>query len=457
MKDQRLADNFVLELFKCAFKEDGLFEIMISHLKFSYLTYDYEKKFWKKAQQLYHLKNRPPSIGLIQAELKKDSEVRDFIYDIRNSEDVGMKDLLVSFQQFIKESMFIEIFEKSGELYNRGEQRKAIEEFQKGSEKINEFSILDKTFEKMFGGFNTRFIKRMNPESQNDKVPFYIDEMDSRTMGGPERGETVLALAESGIGKSQFLIHYAIRTAVAGGNVLFYQIEGTKNQVMTRMDAAWSGLPYHEIKQSKISGDVKAKKKKIETALKKMKGEIYIEAFEKFGGLSTTGLRHSIREARKMYGDIKLICIDYLELLELDDGISYGPNSERHRQRKIAQTLKEIAMESNCVVCTVTQASNLSSDLKNDSSFVMTREYLSEDKGKIQPFDYHYTFNQTYDEKRHRNEQDEPASVIRIYEDKLRDYASGEVITIVTNFRRSRFYDKARTLDYIIENEDYGE
>lgn len=450
-KENKLADTFVLELFKCAFKDDVIFETLIKYLKYSYLTFDYEKKFWKKAVQLFHDKNRTPSLGIIQAEMRKDNDVRDFIYDIKASDEVLAKDLISSLQQYIKESMYVEAFEQSAELYNRGEQDKALEVFRKGSAQIEMLSLHDKIFTKLFSEFNERYEERKNPENQGDKVPFYIDKLDDDTLGGPERGETVLALSESGIGKSQFLIHYAVRTAVSGKNVLFFQIEGTKKQVMTRMDAAWSGLPYHEIKNANIGVDEAAKRKKINSALKNMKGEIYIEAFEKFGGISTLGIRQSIKEAKKLYGDIALVCIDYLELCDLDDGINYGPNMERFRQQKIAQHFKEIAMEENLVLATVTQASNLQSDLKNDSSFVMTREYLSEDKGKIRAFDYFYTFNQTYDEKAYKNEEGDYASIIRIYADKIRDYQSGQTTTIVSNFKRSRFYDKNRTIDYAMD------
>lgn len=454
MKDNKLADNFILELFKCAFKNDYVFETLIKHLKFSYLTFDYEKKFWKKSQQLFFDKNRPPSLGIIQAELKKDTDVRDFIYDIKASDDVDPKELILMFQTYIKESMFVEIFEKAGDLYNRGEEKQAIKVMQEGSKTIDNLSLYDKIYEKLFGGFNERFEQRKNPEAHNDKVPFYIDVLDEHTFGGPEKGETVLFLAESGIGKSQLLIHYAVRTAVSGKNVLFFQIEGTKKQVMTRMDAAWSGLPYNEVKFSNVKGDELERRKKINKALKAMRGEIFIEAFEKFGGVTTMGIKQSIREAKKLYGEISLVCIDYLELCDLEDGINYGPTLERFRQQKIAQHFKEIAMEEDVVVATVTQASNLNSDLKNDSSFVMTREYLAEDKGKIRAFDYFYTLNQTFDEKKHRNENNEYASVIRIYEDKIRDYPSGETITVVTNFKRSRFYDKVRTLEYVVENDE---
>lgn len=451
IKENKLADSFVLELFKCAFKDDLIFETLVKYLKYSYLTFDYEKKFWKKCTQLFYDKNRPPSLGLVQAELRKDEDVKDFIYEIKSSNDVSPKDLIISLQQYIKESMYVEAFEQSAELYNRGEYSKALSAFKSGASQIENLSLHDKVFTKLFSEFNDRFEERKNPENQNDKIPFYIDKLDEDTLGGPERGETVLALAESGIGKSQFLIHYAVRTAVSGKNVLFFQIEGTKKQVMTRMDAAWSGLPYHEIKTANISSDEKAKRKKINLALNNMKGEIFIEAFEKFGGISTMGIRQSIKEAKKLYGDIALVCVDYLELCDLEDKVNYGPSMERFRQQKIAQHFKEIAMEENVVFATVTQASNLQSDLKNDSSFVMTREYLSEDKGKIRAFDYFYTFNQTYDEKRNKNDDGDFASIIRIYADKIRDYQSGNTVTIVSNFKRSRFYDKNRTIEHVLE------
>lgn len=450
----KLPNNFILELFKAAFKDSVIFEILVKYLKYSFLTYDYEKEFWKKSQQLFYLKNRPPSLGIVQAELRKRENVKDFICDIRKSDDVNKKDLIIYFEKYIKESKYVEIFENSAQLYNRGEEDKAIKEFQKGSEEIQNFSLQDKIYDKLFDGFEIRMLDRKNPEKHNDKVPLFIDKLDELSYGGPERGDIVLGLGESGTGKSQFLIHYAVRTAVSGGNTLFVQIEGTRKQVLNRMDAAWSGMLYNDVKFGNFKGDERKQIKKLKIALSKMKGEIYIEAAEKFGSYTISDLRNSIREAKKIYGDIKLCCVDYFELLELNDGITYSPSMERHRQQKLGQQLKQIAMEENLVLATVTQASNLPYELKNDPSFVMTREYLSEDKGKIRPFDFHYTFNQTFDEKKHKNEKNEYASIIRIHVDKAREYASGQTVPIVTNFSRSRFYDKNRTIDYYIENDE---
>jgi len=182
-----------------------------------------------------------------------------------------------------------------------------------------------------------------------------------------------------------------------------------------------------------------------------VRGEIFVEAFERFGGTTLTAVRNSVIELKKLHGDeLKLVLIDYFELLEIGDGYNYGPRDERFRQGKIGKFMKELAMEQNVVVATVTQASSLPSELKKDPNFVMTREYLSEDKGKIRPFDFHFTLNQTYDEMKFWDvDSEQKTPLLRIFLDKMRDYGSGQTIKIVTNFSRSRFYDRKRTLNLV--------
>lgn len=449
-KKENLTSEFILELFKAAFEKDYVFEILVQYLKYSYLTYDYEKKFWKKALQLYKLKTKIPTLGLIQVELRKDEKAKDFIVDIKDAKLKDVRSIVESFQEFIKESKFVEIFEKAGDLYNRGEDSQAFKEFQKGSEEMAAFSIQDKVYKKVFKGFNERHAKRQINEERT-KVPFYIDRLDEITYGGSETGETVLVTAESGIGKSQYLIHRAIQTARSGKDVMLFQIEGTERQVMDRLDSAWTGALYHDMKRGMIDDK---RYKKLRPIIKKMSGEIYVEAFEKFGGATDTDIKNSVMEAKKMYPNIKLVLIDYMELMSLNDGVNYGPRDERFRQQKIGRFMKELAMEQDVAVDTVTQASNLPSDLKKDPSFHMTREFLSEDKGKIRPFDYHFTLNQTYDEMKFVDRDGTRASIIRMYADKIREYQSGQSIPIITNFKSARFYDRRRTIEHFIDNDD---
>ena len=145
----------------------------------------------------------------------------------------------------------------------------------------------------------------------------------------------------------------------------------------------------------------------------------------------------------KKYGKIDVIIIDYLELLELGDGHRYTPSEERFRQAKLAKGMKMLAMEFNAVVHTATQSSNIPEEQKNDPEFVITRAQLSEDKGKIRPFDIFVTINQTRDEAK-----DE---IMRLHTDKLRDYKNGNPMHICNNFAYARFYDRKRTMELNME------
>jgi replicative DNA helicase len=450
--ENNLADEYVVELFSCAFRHKNFFEVLVEHLKYSYLTHEHEKKLWKKAIQLYTLNGKVPSIGLLQIEFRKDEKVRDFIYEIKIMDDFDENATIEAFQDFIKESRFVELFQSSGELYNRGEQNNAYSIFIKGAEELSKFSIKEKLFTKVFEDFETRQIGRLMNDRPRRKVPFCVEQLDDATKGGPETGEALLLMAESGMGKSQFLIHYAVQTSRRGSKVALFQIEGTERQVMDRLDSAWTGALYHDMKKGEIEDD---RYKKIKSVLNKMRGEIFVEAYEKFGGATINDIRRSVKDLKKLYGDeLDLVCIDYLELIELGDGISYGPTNERHRQQKIGRYLKEIAMEFDVVVATVTQASNLPSELKKDINFVMTREFLSEDKGKIRPFDFFFTLNQSYDEMRFQDKNGNPCPRIRLFLDKMREYKSGQIVKLVTNYARSRFYDRKKTIEYILDFED---
>ena len=108
--------------------------------------------------------------------------------------------------------------------------------------------------------------------------------------------------------------------------------------------------------------------------------------------------------------------------------------------------MKMLAMEFNAVVHTATQSSNIPEECKNDPEFVITRAQLSEDKGKIRPFDIFITINQTRDEMKEE--------IMRLHTDKLRDYKNGDPIHIANNFSCARFYDRKRTLEMDWEDEE---
>ena len=188
-------------------------------------------------------------------------------------------------------------------------------------------------------------------------------------------------------------------------------------------------------------GDVTEKKMKaLKRIVEKMKrNDIYVSACEEWGGKTIGDIRRELKDLQKKYGKIDVIIIDYLELLEVGDGRVYGVSDERHRQQQLSKAMKTLAMEFNAVVHTATQANTPDKETTDDPEFVFSRYNINEDKGKVRPADGFFTLNVTSDE---RNEQ-----FMRIYVDKAREHAGGQIIHICNNFAYSRFFDRNRTAE----------
>ena len=443
-KDNMLATNFVVELIAAALERRTVFEIVKQYLKFSYLQEEAEKKLWQWVTKRYDLTGKVPTIGQIQQQFVDDERVLEKleeIGDVEIDENGGYELIIDSFEKFIKKMKFLEVNDKIADTYNRGDKEGAWELFVKSAEDFSKFSIQDAKFETVFGDFAERQAKRKSEDwNFRYKIPTGIDELDYRLggeSGGPETGECVLWLGDSGAGKSQCLTSVGIAAARQGFRVAHFQLEGTKEQCLNRYDAAWTGTLYQDVKL----GNITAKKMEVtKRIIKKLrKTDIIVSSEETFNAKTLVDIRRELKEMEKKYGKIDVIIIDYLELLELGDGHRYTPSEERFRQAKLAKGMKMLAMEFNAVVHTATQSSNIPEEQKNDPEFVITRAQLSEDKGKIRPFDIFVTINQTRDEAKEE--------IMRLHTDKLRDYKNGEPIHIANNFSYARFYDRKRTIE----------
>lgn len=441
-----LAPNFVTELLAISLNKRTIFDMVRQYMKFSYFQVESEKKLWQWVTARYDRTGRIPTLGQIQQQFAEDEAVLEKVEEISDvevdDENVGNEAVILdTFERFIKKMKFLEANDKITDYYNQGKKDQAWDMFVKYAEEFSQFSIQDAKFETVFGDFAQRQAQRQSEDyNKRFKIPTGIDEIDYRLggeNGGPETGECVLWLGDSGAGKSQVLVHCGVTAARQGHRVAHFQLEGTKEQCLNRYDAAWTGTLYSDVKL----GNIPAKKMEVSKRIvKKLKrSDIYVSSEETFNAKTLVDVRRELKEMEKMYGKIDVIIIDYLELLEVGDGHNYSPGEERFRQAKLAKGMKMLAMEFNAVVHTATQSSNIPEECKNDPEFVITRAQLSEDKGKIRPFDIFITINQTRDEMKEE--------IMRLHTDKLRDYKNGDPIRIANNFSYARFYDRKRTFE----------
>ena len=440
-----LAGDFVTELLAVAMERRTVFDIVRQHMKFSYLQTEAEKKMWQWMTKRYDLTGRIPTVGQTRQQFNDDDKVLSVlerISDIDIDDDSLRNEEVVldTFERFVKKMKFLEANDRKTDLYNAGKKDMAWDMFVRYAEEFSKFSIQDAKFETVFSDYDTRQAQRRSEDyNRRFKIPTGIDEIDYRLggdNGGPETGECVLWLGDSGVGKSQALVHVGVAAARQGHRVAHFQLEGTREQCLNRYDAAWTGTLYSDIKTGDVPPEKTETIRKIIERLKRT--DIIVSSEETFNAKTLVDVRREVKEMEKKHGKIDVIVIDYLELLEVGDGHNYSPSEERFRQAKLAKGMKTLAMEFNAVVHTATQSSNIGDEKKNDPNFVITRDQLSEDKGKIRPFDIFITINQTRDEYREQT--------MRLYTDKLRDYRNGDPIRIANNFSYARFYDRKRTI-----------
>lgn len=455
MINDRLASNFIAELLAYAISSRTTFEVVKAYLKFAYLQKEDEKKLVQWLFRNYDKTGRIATMGQMQQQFVKSDGVLELLADISDVEvedtEAAKNSILETFQEYLKQMMFLESNDKIVETWNRGDKEAAYKLFIEQADKLNGFSIMDAKFERVFGDFKLRMAQRKSEDySYRFKIPTMIDEVDEALggeggrLGGPETGEYVLWLGASGAGKSQCLIHMGIAAARQGYKVVHFQLEGTKEQCLNRYDAAWTGTLYRDMKVGDVS---KKKLDALDKIIKRMKKtDIYVDACEEWGGKTLVDVRKACKDIQKKIGKIDVIIIDYLELLEVGDGIRYTPGEERFRQEKLSRGMKALAMEFNAVVHTATQSNDVEMDEKNDPSFVLSRSNLSENKGKLRPTDVFVTINTTIEESRNQ--------IMRLFIDKARENAGNQVIRIANSFKNSRFYDRQRTAELMDEEEE---
>lgn len=440
-----LGERFIPELLRACINKKSFFLAIKEHLKVNFIP---EKtgyrEVWNEISKYHSREEKMPSIGILYQKFNDDELRLECVDEIKKIVKVDYDSLIAEFEDFIRNKRFVELYESVGETYNKGNKEKAYSEFIVGSKELSDFSLKKALHTAVFGNFAERQADRLiNSISRDRTIPIGIDLLDHCMNGGPQKGETTLILGDSGVGKSQMLILAGITAARRGFNVAHFQAEGIKQQVMDRYDAAWSGLMYNDIKIGNITD---AKYKALLKIAKKLPGEIWVEARDRFGAWSMSEIRSSLIEMLKSYRKIDCVIIDYLDLIDPGDGKVYRANEERFRQQATARLMKDIAVEFDVSVVTVTQASAIPPESREDPDFVLTRFNIAEDKGKIRPFDNFMTINQTRDEKRNR--------VARIFIDKLREHSVGiDTIRIAQNLSRARFYDRRRTLEELIDDE----
>ncbi len=180
---------------------------------------------------------------------------------------------------------------------------------------------------------------------------------------GLRPAEMIVLAARPSMGKTSLAMNICTAVAlgadctgkpVTGGEklpVAVFSCEMSTDALITRMLCSMAGVPYYDIVRSKYSSDEEKRRqtKMLSTAASKLlDAPIFVDDT---GGLDISDLRARARRMKKRHG-IKLIMIDYLQLLNCNAAAAQGRQIETSR---ISGGIKAMAKELDVPVLVLSQ------------------------------------------------------------------------------------------------------
>tara|TARA_R110000765_G_scaffold280167_2_gene377650 strand:- start:898 stop:2172 length:1275 start_codon:yes stop_codon:yes gene_type:complete len=226
---------------------------------------------------------------------------------------------------------------------------------------------------------------RLTQEDLSPKFQTVFNTLNSALEGGLAAKELAMVVAPPGVGKSLYLANQAVRSCLDGHNVLYISLEMSEDRVAQRLDSIFTRIRQAELKNKR---DVlKERLGTISSHVDKL-GALKIKEFPtKRADVST--IRAYLAQL-KNYEDFTpdVIIVDYLELLSTDSKLA-----EYQAQERLAQELRGLASESNCLMWTATQTNR-----EGKKVTIITDTELADSYGKTRVCDLVFSLNQTEEE-----------------------------------------------------------
>lgn len=303
-------------------------------------------------------------VSIIKDELKDPNnailkeQVVEYLSRIRSLPDQGdIAYVKEKSLDFCRKQAMREALEKSVELISKDKYEEVVDMMKKAVS-VGMTSSVGHDF---FEDADARFVKinRM-------ACPTGIEELDEKTVlnGGLGRGELGVVTANTGVGKSHFLVSIGANALKLGKNVVHYTFELTETAVGIRYDSNLTGIPSNEISDSKT--EVLQMYDSMDL------GRLIIKEYPT--GSCTVGTIRNHLEKLLLRGFIpSLIIIDYADIMRS----SREYDALRMELKLIYEELRNLAMERSIPVWTASQANRDSSN-----SDIVGLENMSESYGK---------------------------------------------------------------------------
>lgn len=308
-------------------------------------------------------------ITIIKEDLKKSSDailkdqIIEYLQRMRANPDMGdigyVKDKSL---EFCKRQAFKDALEKSVELIQT-EKYESVISIMKEAISVG---MPNTTGHDFFDDIEARFV-----QINRQVCPTGLERLDAPDIlrGGLGRGELGVITANTGVGKSHFLVAMGCAAMKAGKNVVHYTFELSEHETGKRYDSNLCGIPSNDLIERKT--EVINKYKDMEL------GKLIIKEYPT-GSASVHTLRNHIEKLTLKGFKPSVIIVDYADVMKS----SRAYDSLRHELKLIYTELRNLAVELNTPVWTASQANKDSS--KSD---IVGLENMGESYGKAQVAD----------------------------------------------------------------------
>lgn len=439
-----LTEEFLMDLFYTCMNNDYILAVVMEHVHKEYLPDRDFITLHSCLKSYYKDYSKAPSFSVFKQMIANNKSAVSLLDDIYDSASViETEQVLEQLENYIKQVRFQKIYKEVGELYNKQGHEEASKKLQEYTEWAAIFSLRSSEFVDVIETFGIRF--KANRHKHNEDVKhmpitrFYIDELDAMNNGRDLRTQLTCFMAPTGVGKSH-AARWVGKNAcqVDGLNVLHFQLEGSKDEVVNAYSASLVACSTFRYETGTIrDADIA----RMEAMLEAVSGKLYVKSYPKFNAhVSTIDIRNGIQDFKKRYNiNPDVVIIDSLDLLTDASGRKYREEGERHKRIAVANDLKDLAADENVWMVGTYQSTIENRDWLNDEKNVLTEFNTAEAKGLARPMTHLITLNQSDRERKEHT--------MRINVAKSRFFEKGEPFKIATDYDNEQFYDRARTMN----------
>jgi replicative DNA helicase len=364
----RYGKSFQEKIFQGFFSDREWAAQMVEVMQPSFFDLMYLEYLCDKFFSYYTKYKSFPTLGLLVTIVKDDlsskddlvlrDQIVDFLFRVKTNPDIAdlgyVKDKSLD---FCKKQAFKDALEQSVDLIETEKFDSVLTIMRKAVS----VGLPSSTGHDFFEDVEARFVK-----TNRQVCPTGLPKLDSKEIfgGGLGRGEIGVVTANTGVGKSHWLVAMGCNAMRAGKNVLHYTFELTEHAVGLRYDSNLCDIPSNEVQDNK--------EKVLEKYNELDLGRLIIKEYPT-GSASSITIRNHVEKLMLKGFTPSVIIIDYADIMRSTK--SY--DSLRHELKLIYEELRNLAMDLNVPVWTASQANRESAQAD-----IVGLENMSEAYGK---------------------------------------------------------------------------